>query len=144
MKYLKSYKRLFENKLDINEVVSDIKSISYILEDDGYELKCITKDESIELSSTVDMYGHTSPGKIPKFDIQLVLKLPREVCWDVMGRSRIYLNELVPVILKKEPEIVKFHDDSNHFFTLLKEHLDYISDIKLDILTTVAIIEINL
>ena len=142
MKNLKSYKRLFENKIDINEVVSDIKSISYILEDDGYELNCITKDEAIELSSTVDMYGHTSPGKIPKFDIKLVLKLPREVYKDVMGRSRIYLNELD--ILKKEPEIVKFHDDSNHFFTLLKEHLDYISDIKLDILTTVVIIEINL
>lgn len=138
MKYLKSYKRLFENKLDINEVVSDIKSISYILEDDGYELNCITKDEAIELSSTVDMYGHTSRNRIPKFDIQLVLKLPREVYKDIMSKS-LSIGDL-----KKEPEIVKFHDDSNHFFTLLKEHLDYISDIKLDILTTVVIIEINL
>ena len=140
MKYLKSYKRLFENKLDINEVVSDIKSISYILEDDGYELNCITKDEAIKLSSTVDMYGHTSRGKIPKFDIKLVLKLSREV----YKALPLKVMSLSIEDLKKEPEIVKFHDDSNHFFTLLKEHLDYISDIKLDILTTVVIIEINL
>jgi hypothetical protein len=117
----------------IEDLIEDIKQVSYILTDNGYELNYMTKEQAIEST------GRISGGFVPKFDIQLIIKLEREVYKEVIDRHLI-IGEL-----KKEPEMVKFYEDVNHFFIMLKEHLiDGAFDINLDLLTTVCIVEIKL
>ena len=117
----------------IEDLIEDIKQLSYILTDNGYELNYMTKEQAIEST------GRISGGFVPKFDIQLIIKLEREVYKEVIDRHLI-IGEL-----KKEPEMVKFYEDVNHFFIMLKEHLiDGAFDINLDLLTTVCIVEIKL
>ena len=108
-----------------DEVIDDIKTIAYILEDDGYRIEYLTKDEGYHRSSI------TGDGIVPKYDIQLLIKLPLDV-----------YERVIREYTSSNPIINKFHKDVEHFYIMLKEHLDYISDIKLDL--TLAVCKITI
>ena len=116
MKHIK----LFEgfDGLKPEDILKDIKTISYILEDNGYEMRyfySITQQfsgvrsiNSDELEGMIDA-GHYKRSKI-KWNSIIIIIIP------------FYENEL------DEPEKSKIKFDGNYFLNLLKEHLDYIDD----------------
>lgn len=137
MKWIKLFESFNSGKED--EVINDIKTIAYILEDKEYRIEYLTKDDVYRRSSITDMYGVTRGGVVPNFDIQLIIKLPEDFVALIDNKLK-----LQNIDLNNDPVIIKYHEDVNHFLIMLKEHLDYVSDIKLDILIMVCRININL
>lgn len=109
MKYIKLYESF---NLNSDEVVNDIKSITYILEDNGYDIKFLTKEDVMKRNTFLEL----EEGE-PDFDIKLTIS-----CLNLLtnppGQNSVILH--------------KFNEDINHFLVMLKEHLDYVSDIELD------------
>lgn len=122
MKWIK----LFENfeVLKPEEILKDIKTISYILEDDEYEMRyfyTITQPfsgvrsiNSDELEGYIEM-GHYSRSKIEWHSIIIIIIKKMETPLDKSDMSKI-------------KKILKIINDGNYFLNLLKEHLDYIDD----------------
>ena len=115
MKHLK----LFEGfSLNPEDILKDIKTISYILEDVGYDIRyfySITQQfsgvrsiNSDELEGMIDA-GHYKRSKI-KWNSIIIIIIP------------FYESEL------DKPDEIKLKFDGNYFLNLLKEHLDYLDD----------------
>jgi hypothetical protein len=116
MKHIK----LFESfsGLKPEEILKDIKTISYILEDGGYDIRYfynisqpfsgVRSINSDELEGMIDA-GHYKRSKI-KWNSIIIIIIP------------FYENEL------DEPDKSKMKFDGDYFLNLLKEHLDYIDD----------------
>jgi hypothetical protein len=98
MKYIK----LFENFNEPIDILNDIKTISYILEDDGYILSYFMESDELENSDV---------NKI-KISIQLDKQDENRHYGDNYYRTKLLI-------------------DCNKYFGLLKEHLDYISPNKI-------------
>ena len=116
MKFIK----LFESftGLKPEEILKDIKTISYILEDDGYEMRyfyTITQPFSgVRSINSDELEGMIDDGHYK--------------------RSKIIWHSIIIIIIKEmenpldEPDMSKIKDDGNYFLNLLKDHLDYIDD----------------
>jgi hypothetical protein len=128
IKLFESFNSKLASKEEALKVIEDIKTIDYILEENEYRIKYLTNDNP--------HWSHYS--LVPKFEIQLSISPPFDVCEDI--RSKIYNNSITDV--NKDPRIVKFYEDVNHFFIILKDHLDYVSSIELDMDPTNCVSEI--
>lgn len=114
MKHIK----LFESfdSLKPEDILKDIKTVSYIMEDDGYDIKYFynvtqpfsgTRNvNSDELEGYIEM-GHYS-------------------------RSKIEWNEIkIHIYPESGSDLDKMKVDGDNFMRLLKEHLDYITSNKI-------------
>ena len=116
MKHLKLFENfsdeIIENNKFANDVVEDIKTISYLLEDEGFELKYSFRGESGFFE--VDEYNNNSqvlnakPVKIGRIAVK------------VIGNSITDTKTFQRTLTNKSKEIIERYID------LLKEHLDYI------------------
>ena len=117
MKYLKlfenfSISEIEENNKFANDVVKDIKTISYILEDEGFELKYSFRSESVFFD--VDEYNKLinirfKPVKISRIAVK------------VIGNSITDTKTFQQTLTDKDNKIIE------RYIHLLKEHLDYIN-----------------
>lgn len=110
--------KLFESfdSLKPEDILKDIKTVSYIMEDDGYDIKYFynvtqpfsgTRNvDSDELEGYIEM-GHYSRSKIEWNEIKILI--------DTESGS----------------DLDKMKVDGDNFMRLLKEHLDYITSNKI-------------
>ena len=125
MKYLKIFEDfndpITENNKKANEIVDDIKTISYILEDEGFDIEYLFNSKSRnfanDLSLRVDEYNKliTNPnisGCKPVNIDKVVVK--------ITGNTIIDPNTFQRTLTDKGRETIE------RYVNLLKEHLDYI------------------
>ena len=119
MKWIKLFENfsdeIVENNKMANDIVEDIKTISYLLEDEGFELKYSFRAETGS-SFEVDEYNklinspvlNAKPVKIGRIAIK------------VIGKSIV--NPMTFQTVLRESDIKSI----DKYINLLKEHLDYI------------------
>jgi hypothetical protein len=119
MKWIKLFENfsdeIVENNKMANDVVEDIKTISYLLEDEGFELKYSFRSNGS--SFEVDGYNfiinsHVSNSKAVMID---------KIAIKVIGNSITDPITFQQTLNNKAKEIIERYID------LLKEHLDYIN-----------------
>lgn len=120
MKWIKLFENfsdeIVENNKMANDVVEDIKTISYLLEDEGFELKYSFRgefgsfevDEYNKLANSQSFPGVFKPVKIGRIAIKVV------------GKSIV--NPMTFQTVLRESDIKSI----DKYINLLKEHLDYI------------------
>jgi hypothetical protein len=120
MKYLKLFEKftieeLIENNKKANEILEDIKSISYIIEDEGFDIQYTFQFSKDWKQSFINVDDYNTS---------------RDA-----GRARKKINGISLVIHKNSIETSKKtrldfspsdNEILNNFIVLLKEHLDYI------------------
>jgi hypothetical protein len=118
MKHLKLFENftdeIFENNKIANDLVEDIKTISYLLEDEGFELRYSFGVKGV--SFEVDEYNklinspvlNAKPVKIGSISVK------------VIGNSITDPKTFQQTLTNKSKEIIE------RYIGLLKEHLDYI------------------
>ncbi len=106
---------IVENNKMSNDVVEDIKTISYLLEDEGFELKYSFRAENGS-SFEVDEYNKLTNN--PVLNAKPV-KIGR-IAVKVIGNSITDPRTFQQTLTNKAKEIIERYID------LLKEHLDYI------------------
>jgi hypothetical protein len=120
MKWIKLFENfsdeIVENNKMANDVVEDIKTISYLLEDEGFELKYSFRTKTGS-SFEVDGYNfiinsHVSNSKAVMID---------KIAIKVIGNSITDPITFQQTLNNKAKEIIERYID------LLKEHLDYIN-----------------
>ena len=120
MKHLKLFENfsdeIIENNKFANDVVEDIKTISYILEEEGFELKYSFRAENFSHFHEVDEYNKLTNN--PVLNAKPV-KIGR-IAVTVIGNSIVNPKTFQQTLTNKSKEIIERYID------LLKEHLDYI------------------
>ena len=119
MKWIKLFENfsdeIVENNRMANDVVEDIKTISYLLEDEGFELKYSFRSET---GSSFDVDEYNKLTNSPVLNAKPV-KIGR-IAIKVIGKSIV--NPMTFQTVLRESDIKSI----DKYVDLLKEHLDYI------------------
>jgi hypothetical protein len=122
MKWIKLFENfsdeIVENNKMANDIVEDIKTISYLLEDEGFELKYSFRSETGS-SFEVDEYNKLVLTRISvRFGAKPV-KIGRIIV-KVIGNSIVDPRTFQTVLRESDIKMI------DRYIDLLKEHLDYI------------------
>ena len=116
--------KLFENftQLDPNEIVSDIETIIYELEDKEYDIQIFYKSPLVDGLLKVAANKHLGIKNVNEIVIVPVYKKgPRTPFSDLMTKGSIAWNNILD----------DFRNDMMIFVNQLKDHLDYINTDKI-------------
>lgn len=116
--------KLFENftQLDPNEIVSDIETIIYELEDKEYDIQIFYKSPLVYGLLKVAANKHLGIKNVNEIVIVPVYKKgPRTPFSDLMNKGSISWKNILD----------DFRNDMNIFINQLKDHLDYINPDKI-------------
>lgn len=111
MRKIKTFK-LFEsnsNNIEREDLLEDVKSLVYILEDEGYDIKYYY------------IYSVIEKGNLYIKNIH-----PNRIDDNIMSGRFIGID----IIVSGKEDLDNFNFCLNRFQRLLKEHLDYVSDVK--------------
>ena len=119
MKWIKLFENfsdeIKENNKFANDVVEDIKTISYLLEDEGFELKYSFRGENGS-SFEVDEYNKLTNSHVLNAK---PVKIGR-IAVKVIGNSIVDPRTFQTVLRESDIKVI------DRYIDLLKEHLDYI------------------
>ena len=112
--------KLFENfnELDHKEIVADIETIIYELEEKEYDVEISFETELVDGRVNVKMFNGLSPNRIVISPVYK--KGPRTPFSDLLNDNSNLLSD--------------FESDMNIFINQLRDHLDYISPEKINLI----------
>lgn len=114
IKLFENFSDVVENNKFANDVVEDIKTISYILEEEGFELKYSFR---VDNNWLVDVDGYN---KLINQVLNAKSQMISKIVVKVSGNSITDPKTFQQTLNNKSKEIIERYID------LLKEHLDYI------------------